>query len=163
MGRWFKNLLTVGVVIVLIVWIREFQQRGLAEGVAPALTGTDMRGDEVSLEHFRGEPVLLHFWASWCSVCRFEQGSIQSIAEDWPVLTVAMQSGESAEVKRYLEQHGLTFQTVSDPEGQLAGVYGVRGVPTSFVVDDEGKLRFTEVGYTTEIGLRIRLWLASVL
>jgi alkyl hydroperoxide reductase subunit AhpC len=51
---------------------------------------------------------------------------------------------------------------VLDPDGRLARAWGVRSLPTSFVVDREGEIRTVEVGYTTELGLRARLWLARV-
>lgn len=135
--------------------------RDLATGPAPAFQARLIGGDPVSLAAYRGQPVLLHFWATWCRVCRLEQGAIQAIDLDWPVLTVALRSGDVASVQRYLSEQGLSWETVVDEHGELARRFGVHGVPTSFVVGPEGDIRFREVGFTTEWGLRARLWLAA--
>ncbi len=81
--------------------------------------------------------------------------------EDWSVITVAMQSGNAAEVSQYLLEHSLHFPVIIDEEGDLARRYGVVGVPASFVIDGLGDIRFSEVGYTTGMGLRVRLWWAG--
>jgi len=75
---------------------------------------------------------------------------------------VAMQSGSDDEVAQYMQKEALSFPVLNDPEGVLAAQWGVRGVPASFIVDTAGRIRFVEVGYTTGIGLRLRLWLARV-
>ena len=105
--------------------------------------------------------MLVHFWASWCPVCELEQDSIQSISNDYPVISVAMQSGNDLEVTAYMEENKLSFPTIVDEHGILAKQFGVRGVPTSFILSPGGKIAFSEIGYTTEIGLRTRLWLVK--
>jgi hypothetical protein len=54
----------------------------------------------------------------------------------------------------------MELPVISDPQGGIANTWGVKGVPTTFILDGEGKIRFVEVGYTTGLGLRARLWLA---
>jgi peroxiredoxin len=61
----------------------------------------------------------------------------------------------------YVEEQGLTFAVAADPDATIAGQWGVAAVPTSFVLDPEGRIRFSVVGYTTEVGLRVRLWAAE--
>jgi peroxiredoxin len=108
--------------------------------------------------------VLVHFWATWCPICRTEQDTINAIARDTPnVITVAMQSGSRDEVEKYLKQQGLSFPVLNDPDGRIAAAWGVHAVPASFIIDPDGQIRFVEIGYTTETGLRLRLWLAAVL
>jgi thiol-disulfide isomerase/thioredoxin len=107
--------------------------------------------------------VLVHFWATWCSICRAEQGSISAIAQDHPdVITIAMQSGSPAEVDGYLRAQGIEMPVLNDARGEIANTWGVHGVPASFIVAPDGSIRFTEVGFTTGIGLRLRLWLAGL-
>ena len=72
-----------------------------------------------------------------------------------------MQSGTNNAVQQYMREQGVTFPVINDADGQLSSAWGVRGVPASFIVDTEGKIKYVEIGYTTEIGLRIRLWLAG--
>lgn len=156
--RWGAYLL-----LLLAVYLaaRAWQTRDLASGVAPEIEGVTLDGRPVALSDYRGAPVLLHFWATWCRICALEEQSIDALAEDYPVLTVALQSGDAAAVGRYLRERGLDFPVVLDPGGRLAGRYGVRGVPTTLVIGPEGRIRSREVGYTTGFGLRLRLWLAG--
>ncbi len=159
--KWMRRLLELSLVLGLLVAVRAWQQWGVATGPAPALEGVLLDGRVVSLTEFRGRPVLVHFWATWCPVCALEEKSIDAIAGDHPVITVAMQSGSDAEVSRYLAEKGLDFPVLNDPRGALAARWGVRAVPASFIIDPAGWIRFTEVGFTTAIGLRVRLWLAG--
>ena len=148
--------------LVLIVGIRAWQQSGTASGPAPALAGELLDGKPVSLAAFAGRPVLVHFWATWCPICRAEQGSIDTLARDVPVITVAMQSGDRDAVVQHLRKEELSFPVLNDPDGVIAAQWGVRAVPASFIVDGAGQIRFLEIGYTTGIGLRLRLWLAGL-
>ena len=148
--------------LVLIFGIRAWQQSGTASGPAPALAGELLDGKPVSLAAFAGRPVLVHFWATWCPICRAEQGSIDTLARDVPVITVAMQSGDRDAVVQHLRKEELSFPVLNDPAGEIAAQWGVRAVPASFIVDGAGQIRFLEIGYTTGIGLRLRLWLAGL-
>ncbi len=138
-------------------------QRDVVSGMAPAISAHLLDGKAIELSQYQGTPVLLHFWASWCGICRVEEKGIDAIATDYPVITVAMQSGDKAAISTYLQQQGLGFPVVADPDGQLASRYGVRAVPASFIIDANGQIRFVELGYTTETGLRLRLWLTGLL
>jgi len=150
------------VVLVLILGIRAWQQSGTASGPAPALAGELLDGKPVALAAFAGRPVLVHFWATWCPICRAEQGSIDALARDVPVITVAMQSGSREEVIQFLRKEALSFPVLNDPDGVIAARWGVRAVPASFIVDGAGQIRFLEIGYSTGVGLRLRLWLAGL-
>ncbi len=161
---WLKRTLKLLLFVVLIAGIRTWQHRDMANGSAPPLQGALLDGHAYALPTKPATPVLVHFWATWCPVCRAEQGSIEAIARDNPnVITVAMQSEGPAEVSRHLAREGLHFPVVNDPEGRLSAAWGVHAVPATFIVNPDGQVRFIEVGYTTEIGLRLRLWLARLL
>ncbi len=160
--RWLRRAAEVALVLVVILGVRAYQQRDIVTGPAPALAGVLLDGRPFTLAPMAGQTQLVHFWASWCPICRVEQGSIAALARDYPTVTVAMQSGGDDEVARYMQKEALSFPVLNDPEGVLAAQWGVRGVPASFIVDQAGGIRFVEVGYTTEIGLRLRLWLARV-
>ena len=72
-----------------------------------------------------------------------------------------MQSGSPTAVTRYLNENGLSFVTLVDDGGMLARRYGVRGVPTTFIIAADGEIDAVDVGFSTELGLRMRLWLAG--
>jgi thiol-disulfide isomerase/thioredoxin len=160
--RWLRRAAEAIVVLVLILGIRAWQQSGTASGPAPALAGELLDGKPVALAAFAGRPVLVHFWATWCPICRAEQGSIDALARDVPVITVAMQSGSREEVIQFLRKEALSFPVLNDPDGVIAARWGVRAVPASFIVDGAGQIRFLEIGYSTGVGLRLRLWLAGL-
>jgi thiol-disulfide isomerase/thioredoxin len=161
---WRKRALEVLLFVVLVAGIRAWQQRDMPSGAAPPLAGTKLDGSAYILPARPGQPVLVQFWATWCSICRMEQGGIEAISRDHRnTITVAMQSGSAAEVRKHLVKEGLDFPVVNDPDGSLSAAWGVHAVPASFVIGPDGRIRFVEVGYTTGLGLRLRLWLAGVL
>ena len=160
--KWFRYLIDFLIIVMLIIAFRSWQQRSMVSGIAPEIQGVLMDGTITELKKYRGKPVLLHFWATWCPFCKLEEGSITGIAEDWPVLTIAYQSGDKAEIEEYLKKQGLeSWAVISDPDSRLAELYGVTGVPTSFIIDANGNIRFREVGITSAWGLRARLWYAD--
>jgi peroxiredoxin len=155
--RWVLSAILIAVGFLAIHW---WQTRDLASGVAPPVEARLVTGERVSLKDYLGRPLLLHFWADWCPVCRAENDSIASLSGDYPVLGVAMHSGDAAAVLEFLRTEGLSFSTIADPQGRIADDWHVTAVPTSFVIDAQGRIRFSVVGYTTEAGLRARLWAA---
>ena len=157
-----RYALQLAVVLAIIAGVRLWQQRDIVSGPAPAHTGVLLDGRPVASTVQAGRPLLVHFWASWCPICSAEQGSIESLAKTYPTLTVAMQSGSDVEVASHMRKEALTFPVLNDPEGRVSAQWGVRAVPTSFIVDAQGRIRFVEVGYTTGIGLRLRLWWAGL-
>jgi len=159
---WLRRGLELLLFIVLIMGVRAWQQRDIVKGEAPPLSGTLLDGKPFVLAAKPAQPVLVHFWATWCPICRAEEGSIESLAHDNPnVVTVAMQSGNSTVVQQYMREQGVSFPVINDADNQISARWGVQAVPASFIVDTDGKIRYVEIGYTTGIGLRFRLWLAS--
>lgn len=148
--------------VAIIAGIRFWQQRDMVRGAAPPLSGVLLDGKSVTSPMRDGQPLLVHFWATWCPICSAEQGSIESLSKDYPTLTIAMQSGSDAEVLQHLRKENLSFAVQNDPDSIISRQWGVRAVPASFVIDAHGRIRFAEVGYTTGIGLRLRLWWAGL-
>ncbi len=148
-----------------VVAVQAWQLRGAAEGPAPPLSGPVAAGDPAGVVRravAEGRPVLVYFWASWCRICRLSEGAVAAVGRDWPLVTVAMQSGDREAVAAWLRERGHAgWATFADPRGELAARWGVRGVPAYFVVGPDGRIRHRAVGYTTGTGLRLRLWLAS--
>ena len=157
--RWVGPLLLILAVLALVFWLRA---ESLASGVAPPLVGNSVTGGALDLGALRGKPVLVHFWATWCPVCRLGDKAVAAIAEDFDVITVATQSEGPSEIAAYLRREALSFPVIPDPHGALATRWDIPGIPTSFILDRNGRIRFTTVGYTTEIGLRGRLWVAGL-
>jgi peroxiredoxin len=155
--RWLRDLALLAVVIIAVQW---WQGRDLAHGDAPPLVGHLLDGQPFQLDPSQG-PFLVHFWASWCPVCRLEQGNIAAIAASYPVMTVATSSGTPAEVASFLQQQGVELPVLMDETGAIARAWGASGVPASFVINTDGSIAHAGMGYSTEYGLRFRLWLAD--
>lgn len=156
--------LVIEIILILIVFfsVKWYTQRDLVNNIPPDFKATLLNGQPVNHTSLKENPVLLHFWASWCPVCDLEKDSIEAISKDHHVISVAMNSGTDMEVKNYLEKNNLSFPTIVDEKGKLAKKFGVRGVPVSFIINSNGEIAFTEKGFTTEYGLRFRLWLTSL-
>ena len=161
LGRWQRRLLFALLLAAVYFTAQLYSQRHLVSGPAPAFTAVTLKGRVIDQSVWHDKPVLLHFWATWCPICRLEQGSINSLAKDYRVITVAMDSGGNDAVEQYLAKNGLSFPVIVDPDGKLAARFGVSGVPTGFVIDTAGQIRFREIGLTSGWGWRLRLRLAE--
>lgn len=153
------------IVVAIVLAVQFWQTRGLADGAAPALAGKRGDGSDASLAEALaradGKPVLVVFWATWCGVCKAEASTLESLAEERPVVAVATSSGSADEVHKYLAERGRKLPSIIDNEGTLAVQWHVQGLPTHFIVDGHGNIRFRMVGYTSAWGLRARLWWAE--
>jgi len=99
------------------------------------------------------KPIIVHFWGSWCPVCKAEIANINSLAKDYEVITVAVNSGSDQEIKDFLIKQGLTFKVINDASGDIASSFGIEVFPTTLIYDSNGTLQFSEVGYRTVAGL----------
>jgi thiol-disulfide isomerase/thioredoxin len=156
---------------IVVIWgVNAWRTKGVP-AEAPDFAGVQVHGDgrsssAVSLASFRarhpGEAVALHFWAEWCPVCRTEENSISRLLDDGlPVLTIATQSGDGDAVYATLQERGLRWPAVLDPDGRILAMYRLPGVPALVVIAPDGTVSSAEIGYTSEIGMRLRLWLAG--
>ncbi len=113
--------------------------------------------DSTSYTLQKGKPVVIHFWATWCKVCKLEVDNIERLSKEYEVLTIVVNSGDNAKIQAYLKERGLTFKVLNDVDGSWAKQFKVDAFPTTFIYDGTGELRFTEVGYTTTAGLLARM------
>ena len=118
--------------------------------LAPDFKLTGLDGQEVSLSDFRGKPVLLNFWATWCGPCRIEMPFLQEIYEEWTgkglvVLAVNLQENPTT-VKQFVENAGLTFPVLLSPGNKVPLAYNIRGIPATFFIDADGVIRDIKIG-----------------
>lgn len=95
-------------------------------------------------DHVGTTPIVLNYWATWCGPCQRELPALQDAAEHWDgkVLFVGVDQGEDpATVQQYVDDMGLTFVIPMDVVQAAAARYNVRGLPTTFFIDREGKIR----------------------
>jgi len=162
--RWQRWLLEGSLILAVILGAQYWQTRGLPEGAAPPLEGVLTDGKSVKVgagDTANSAPTLVAFWATWCPVCSAEEGNLVSVAKDHRVVSVAMQSGDAATVTKHLQERGIELPALVDVDGRHAQNWRVRGVPTHFVVDGAGNIRFRVVGYATTWGLKARMWWAE--
>ncbi|MDG4812327.1 redoxin domain-containing protein [Hydrogenovibrio sp. 3SP14C1] len=160
--NWVKNLLTAVFFIALYLAIRPFMQGDVAEGVAPTLQTESITGKAIHLKDYQGKPVMVHFWATWCPICEFERDGIEAIAKDYAVINIATQSNDDEGLLTYANVHNMNADIiVNDFDGTLMKQFGARAVPATFIIGPEGKIEFVEVGYSTSLGLKARLWWLS--
>ena len=156
--HWLAIFLQLAILFSVFLGARAWQLRDAINGEAPNIQGTLLDGQAIELTQYAGQPVLIYFWASWCPICTLTSGSVNSIAKDYKVITVASWSGDAKLVQQHMHGAGLTMPVMVDNDGQWAAHYGIKGVPASFIIDAAGDIQFIESGYTTEYGLRSRLW-----
>lgn len=125
---------------------------------APPFTLRDLDGARVSLADFRGRKVVLNFWATWCAPCRVEIPAFSRFARNHPdivVLGIAV-DGEPDELARAARELGIDYRVlVGTPD--VVRRYGASTVPTTVVVDEDGRVKNAHVG----VMLDPQLWLAT--
>ena len=156
---WMRD---VAIGIAIIVAVQWWRSRDALSGPVPSITASLVDGSEMTLGAPRDAPYILQFGASWCGVCRMEDGTIRSLADDHDVFLIESQSGPAASVSAFGREHNLTMPTIVDEEGTLAARFGVSAFPTTFFVSADGSISDVEVGYTTWLGMRARLLWASL-
>lgn len=147
--------------LIALGWSNRERGVRLAVGEdAPALRLPRIDGGEATLAEYRGKVVLVNIWATWCSPCRLEMPSIQAVYEAYAdegleVLAVAVDDdpGErqpdgriAGKVSEFVEQLGLTFPVAVDPTGGTERLFRTEYLPTTVLVDRQGRIRLHEVG-----------------
>lgn len=120
---------------------------------APNFTISNMDGEFVTLEDYRGKNVLLNFWATWCPYCVQEMPDMNKLYnenkdKDFVVLAVSVQENKET-VAEYIKELGYDFTILLDEEGIVADRYMIRGIPTSYMIDKEGKVKAVKMSMMT--------------
>jgi thiol-disulfide isomerase/thioredoxin len=127
-------------------------------GRAPALTLPDLRqpGTELNLAALRGKPVILNFWASWCTPCRAEMPALQrawlALGSREDFLGVDTADQRSAALA-FLHRTGVDYPVAFDPGASAAAAFGVYGMPTTYFISPRGTLLGRQVGGLSEARL----------
>lgn len=124
---------------------------GLERGdVAPDFELQTLDGETVKLSDFRGEKVLLNFWATWCPPCRAEMPDMQQFHADHDatILAVNLSSTEKSpeDVQDFLDEYGVTFTVLSDDQNHVSTLYNASALPTSYLINSKGEVHNIAVG-----------------
>jgi len=121
----------------------------------------DIEENKVDFQAYKGKPLLVHFWATWCPTCKLEASNIESVSKVYNVVTIAVNSGSNESLKRYMNEQRLTYRVINDADGALSEKFNIGAYPSTLIYDSNGTLKFTEVGYSTTLGLEARLRFAK--
>lgn len=127
---------------------------------APDFVLQDLQGASVSLQQFKGQPVVINFWSTWCVPCQTEHPLLREAAKHYAgkvsFLGIIYQD-DPERVRQKLQTQALGYPQLLDPGSQTAIDYGVAGVPESFIVDAKGQIVHKQSGIFTATELAQRL------
>jgi peroxiredoxin len=132
---------------------------------APDFELASINGQPVHLSDYKGHPVLINYWATWCPPCREELPLIQSRHEKYSsnLVVLAINAGEDlATVQNYIKTRGFTFPVLLDPEWKAEALFGILAYPTSVFIDKNGIIQARYVGGLNENVLDDNLGLIGV-
>jgi len=121
---------------------------------APAFSLTDLSGKQVLLSEFKGKPLLLNFWASWCVPCRAEMPELQNLHDarkDSGLVVLEVNFKETRDTaEKFATKNGLTFRILLDEHGAAARDFQLFGLPTTYFIDRAGVIRHSYMGEMTK-------------
>jgi len=153
--------LAVGVILAITAWqTRHLVSRGTR---APGFALRTLGGGEVSLDSLRGKRVLVHFWATWCGVCRMELGALSAVhaglGPDEALVSVVADAEDEQKVRTFVAEHELTYPVLMGTD-EVVRAFRVGAFPTNYYLDGEGNITGSTVGLSTRLAMRARLALA---
>ena len=161
--RWARWGIDLAMLAALVLGIGAWQTRShLSSGQAPDAVLATLDGERISLDSLRGKPVVLAFWAPWCSVCAAESQNlswVRSVVGDRArVVSVAASFEDAGQVRAYVRDHGVDYPVLLGDDALLRAFH-VEAFPTAYFLDAGGRVQRSVTGYTTTLGLLARLFL----
>jgi thiol-disulfide isomerase/thioredoxin len=128
----------------LVALLKTLDLRGYTTRTAPPpFSGSTLDARQLSLTEYRGTVIVLNFWATWCLECRSEMPVLERLEREFSSQGLAIIGVNAREnkdaVRRYAKELGLTFPLMLDRDGKINALYGVIGLPTTFVVGRDGR------------------------
>ena len=157
-----KNILSAGLCLALMVsvaWGLGQRPEAASEQLAADFVLPDLAGKNVKLSDYRGKVVLLNFWASWCPPCRSEMPDLQKLfqrldSSKFQMLVVSLDRDPQA-ARALIKQSGYTFPVLLAPGDKVAEHYKISAIPTTFIIDKQGRIVSRTVGTADWAGARI--------
>jgi len=161
--KWASLLFEASLIVLVLLIFSWFQNRGTlaADGaMAPDFTLKSIDGKTHQLSQLRGKKVLIYFFAPWCSICHMSGGNLNALREarneeELEILVIGLSWQHEQELLEFKNDLELTMPVLIGSDQQMQD-YQIKGFPTYFVIDEEGKVTHRSVGYSTEIGMRLR-------
>jgi peroxiredoxin len=132
-------------------YLRELQLNALPGERAPGFSLPKVDGGKASLAEQKGKVVLVDFWASWCGPCQKSMPQFDALSKEFPadkfaVVGVNVDSDLGA-AKKALSKRPVSYTIASDPAGKLPERYGVKNMPTAYLLDGDGGIRYVHRGF----------------
>ena len=117
----------------------------------PGFTLAALKGGKVASSSWQGKVVLIDFWAEWCEPCRRELPELEKLSRELAakgVVVVSVNIDKSRDhAEKLVKDAGVTFPVLLDPSGDVAGTFDLPKMPSSYLIDKTGKVRFVHEGY----------------
>jgi peroxiredoxin len=135
----------------IVVASTAFAAGGDASGPAPAFTLTNLGGQASGLSAYKGQVVMVNFWATWCGPCQQEMPLLDQMYQKYKpagfTLIGVNVDKEAPPVKQLLERKPVSFPVLLDPANQVSKAYHVDEMPSSVIIDRKGQIRYVHRGY----------------
>ncbi|MFQ5430878.1 MAG: TlpA disulfide reductase family protein [Nitrospinota bacterium] len=120
---------------------------------APEFSVSDLEGKKASIAEYKGKPLIINFWATWCVPCIQEMPELEKLYKERKkdgLELLMINAKESKEVvSKYIKEKGYTFRVLIDEEGKVLRQYQVFGLPSTFFIDDKGVVQYFYMGQLT--------------
>jgi peroxiredoxin len=161
--KWASLLFEASMIVLVLVIFSWVQNRGTlsADGaLAPDFTLQSIDGKTYQLSQLKGKKVLIYFFAPWCSICHMSGGNLNALRkarskDELEILVVGLSWEHEQELLEFKNDLELTMPVLIGSQQQMQD-YKIKGFPTYFILDEEGKVIHRSVGYSTELGMRLR-------
>lgn len=121
------------------------------EVVAPDFTLPKLTGETLTLSELRGKVIILNFWATWCPPCKAEIPFFVELQNEYKehltIVGVCLDRADRNNIKKFIEEMGINYHIVMSNPKVVKDYGGIRGIPTSFIIDKKGNIREAIVGY----------------
>jgi peroxiredoxin len=145
--------ITAGLLIMLLLGVTSSTTAGQS-GIRPApdFKLKSLEGEDLVLSELKGRVVVVNFWATWCGPCRVEIPHLKSLYEKYnseglEIIGISLDRGGERVVKPYVEKHEIKYPITMGNMEVVSKYGGIEGVPTTFIIDREGNIRYKWVGY----------------
>ena len=163
----FTLVIAFGVILAYVVSLfpsavnkpRKVECLGSDARSAPVFSLPDLKGNKVDLVSFKGQVILIEFWATWCGPCREEIPYLNELHNKYKkdglvVIGISLDRKEPEEVQKFVEKLGVGYvnlmggEEVFENYSRLAGLGAIRGIPATFLIDREGRICRSFMGLT---------------
>ncbi|MEZ8629353.1 protein disulfide oxidoreductase [Vibrio lentus] len=160
--KWGKELVSMILIVGVVSFAMDFyHSRSMPQGDAIPIVGQSIQGEDIDVIELSksGKPVIVYFWATWCSACKLVSPTVNSFSDSHQVVSVALSSGPDERVQHFLDAKEYDFPVINDLSGSISRSWGVNVTPSIVIIKD-GKISSIATGVTSPIGLWLRTYFA---